>query len=119
MRLRFKKGDIAAIAAVLLAALALVLLLPKEKQGSTVVIYQNGEKLQELSLYTNESLTVGGAYNNHIVISGGEVYVAESDCPGEDCVHQGKLSSAGSIICLPNRVEIRVEGESSVDTSTN
>jgi len=119
MRLKFKKGDIAAAAAVILAAVALVLLLPSKTSGSVVAVYQEGEKLCELSLFDDRSFTVSGEYTNRIVIDNGEVYVAESDCPGEDCIHQGKLSSAGSIICLPNRVEIRIEGESRVDTSTN
>jgi len=42
--------------------------------------------------------------------------IAESTCPGNDCVHSGKIHSAGrSIVCLPNRVEIRITGESDVD----
>ncbi|MBQ8917117.1 MAG: NusG domain II-containing protein, partial [Oscillospiraceae bacterium] len=42
--------------------------------------------------------------------------IAQSTCPGEDCVHSGWISSPGrSVVCLPNRVEIRITGSSEVD----
>ena len=37
--------------------------------------------------------------------------VARSDCPTQDCVHTGTISRSGqSIVCLPARVIIRLEG---------
>ena len=45
--------------------------------------------------------------------SGGEmgVCVARSDCPTQDCVHTGTITRSGqSIVCLPARVIIRLEG---------
>ena len=46
-----------------------------------------------------------------------EAAFTESDCPGRDCVHSGSIGSTGrSIVCLPNRVEIRViSAEADVD----
>ena len=42
---------------------------------------------------------------------GGGVRVEESDCPTQDCVHTGTITRAGqSIVCLPARVIIRLEG---------
>lgn len=37
--------------------------------------------------------------------------VARSDCPTQDCVHTGTITRSGqSIVCLPARVIIRLEG---------
>jgi hypothetical protein len=37
--------------------------------------------------------------------------VARSDCPTQDCVHTGTISRSGqSIVCLPARIIIRLEG---------
>lgn len=44
------------------------------------------------------------------------VKVAYSDCPTQDCVHTGTISRGGqSIVCLPARVIIRLEGGQTSD----
>lgn len=49
-------------------------------------------------------------YTLHVQVSGGEVRVAEADCPTQDCVHTGAIGRAGqSIVCLPARVVIQLE----------
>lgn len=46
-----------------------------------------------------------------IEILGGRVRVAESDCAKGVCKHTGWVGSAGrSIICVPNKVIIQLEG---------
>ena len=117
MRLQFKKTDLVAVAAVIAAAVLLLVLLPGKESGTNVSIYRDGQLVKELSLFSDVSFEVEGEYTNVVTIENGKVFVSRSDCPGEDCVRQGAVSS-GSIICLPNRVEIRVSG-SGPDTSTN
>ena len=59
---------------------------------------------------------IGGAYINRVEVRDGRIAIVDSDCPGEDCVHSGWISRPGrSIVCLPNRLEIRVTGTSDVD----
>ena len=59
---------------------------------------------------------VEGDYTNVISVEDGKAAIIESDCPGADCVHSGWIHEPGrSIVCLPNRVEIRMEGASEVD----
>ena len=118
MRLSFRKGDLLAIAVVAVAALVVAAVFwPKRVQQDAVVqIYQNSQLIKECSLHTEETITVDGEYHNTIVVSAGKVAITESDCPGEDCVHSGWISGAGrSIVCLPNKVEIRIAGEAEVD----
>lgn len=42
--------------------------------------------------------------------------VAASDCPTQDCVHTGIIARSGqSIVCLPARIIIRLEGGTAED----
>lgn len=110
--------DAAVAAAILLlaGALALLLFLPRVSAPVSVQIYQNGALLYELPLNVDTELVIGGDYENTVTIHDGTVAVTHATCPGEDCVHTGPQSRAGrSIVCLPNRIEIRLVGEADVD----
>lgn len=109
MRLRFQKGDMIAVAGVLLlAALVLLLFLPGER-AAYAEVYRNGELIKTVSLAQAQEFTVSGKYTNTVSVRDGRIAVTGSDCPGEDCVSCGWLDSAGrSIVCLPNGLEIRV-----------
>lgn len=118
MRLRFQKGDMLAIAGVLLlAALVFVLFLPKEDAAACAQIYQNGKLIKTVSLAEEQEFTVTGPYSNTVTVRDGKIAVTGSNCPGEDCVSCGWLGSTGrSIVCLPNALEIRVvAGNGEVD----
>lgn len=114
-KLRFRKGDMAAIAAVLV--LAVLVLLPfvygKDAPGAYAEVYRDGELICKVSLAEDQEFMVTGKYSNTIAVQDGKIAIIQSDCPGEDCVHSGWLgSSARSLVCLPNGVEIRVVAES-------
>ena len=119
MRLRFQKGDLLAVAAVLLLAAAVfALFLPSRNGDAAVVeIYRNGQRSHAFPLNADRQVTITGDYTNVVTISGGKVAITESSCPGGDCISCGWVSSAGrSIVCLPNGVEIRITGgDSEVD----
>lgn len=114
MRLRFKRGDLLAFALVLLIAAAVFLcFLPisRDEPGGMVEIYQDGMLVKSCSLAQNAELEISGEYLNTISIADGRAAITKSTCPGEDCVHSGWISAAGrSIVCLPNRVEVRITG---------
>ena len=116
LRLRFCKGDIAVIVIVVaLAVVTALLFLPEKTADNAVVeIYRDGQLIERLSLYEDQQMLVHGDYTNEITICDGKVSVTGSDCPGEDCVHSGRIAAPGrSIVCLPNGVEVRVTGEKS------
>ena len=111
LRLRFQKGDLLAVAVtLLLAAAVFFLFLPGENPGAAVAeIYLDGQLIYQLPLDTPAQLEVSGDYHNTVTVRDGKIGVTASDCPGEDCVHSGAISATGrSIVCLPNRLEIRV-----------
>ncbi len=52
-------------------------------------------------------------YYNVVVISGGTVSVTEASCKNQVCVKHGAISRPGeSIVCLPNRMVVRIENSS-------
>lgn len=117
MNLSFRKGDLAAVAlVVVLAVLVAVVFLPRESTDAAVTVYLDGVQIGAYSLNEDAVIPVSGEYHNTVVIKDGKVAVTESDCPGEDCVHSGWIGTPGrSIVCLPNRLEVRIEGKSDVD----
>lgn len=113
-KLNFQKGDILSVIIVLLIALGTgTAFFPRqgEMKNAKVQIWQEGILVKELPLEENQNVTIDYDYHNLISILDQKVCIKESDCPGEDCVHSGWISSVGrSIVCLPNRVEVRIVG---------
>ena len=87
----------------------LLLLLPSEP-GESLTVISEGGTVGTYSLSQDREFTVGG---NTIVISDGAVHMKAADCPGGDCLSAGEISRAGeSIVCLPNRLILRIDGTS-------
>ena len=59
-------------------------------------------------------------YYNVVVISGGTVSVTEASCKNQVCVKHGVISRPGeSIVCLPNRLVVTIEGGGGYDAVTS
>lgn len=112
--LKFRKGDLLAAALVLLLAAACLLALPGLSGGDYAEVYQDGHLIRQVPLAVEQSFEIGGDYTNTVTVRDGKIAVTCSDCPTNDCVRQGWVSG-GSIICLPNGVEIRVKAADGVD----
>lgn len=119
MKLEFCKNDFLAIGIVAAIAILVSVIFWTSvgaEEGSMLSVYQEGALKKELSLDSDVEFVIEGDYKNVITIKDGKAAITESDCPGTDCVHSGWIHEAGrSIVCLPNRVELRIEGTSEVD----
>lgn len=106
---RFWIGIIAVLLAV--SSVAAVLQFTDQKRGGFAEIYQNGVLIKTVSLNVDAEFTVkaeNGGYNT-IVIRDGKIAIVDASCPDKICIHQGAVSSgAKPIVCLPNRLVIRV-----------
>ena len=110
-KLKFKRGDIFAAAAIVLAAAAVMAcFIPKGNDGAaSLEVYMAGELVKTVSLSQNTEFDIEGKYVNTVTVRDGTAAITSSDCPGADCVHSGAISSAArSIVCLPNGVELRI-----------
>ena len=118
-RLDFCRGDLLAILLVVVLAVstaAFFAVRSEDGENRVVRIYQDGNLIDELPLGKDREIEIAGQYRNTVTILDGKAAITASDCPGEDCVHSGWISGAGrSVVCLPNRVEIRIAGQSDVD----
>jgi len=95
----------------ILVLFSAILLIPKKK-GENVEIYVDGRPKFVYPLNIERIIMVKGKLGESIVkIKRGRVRMEESACPLKLCVKQGYISKQGEeIICVPNRVVIRIIG---------
>ena len=119
LHLKFQRGDGWAIAAVLAVALGVFAFFASAGAGeesAQLMVYQNGSLIRRFPLEENTVFQIDGPYHNVIAIRDGRAAITAYDCPGEDCVHSGWVDAPGrSIVCLPNRVELRIRAARDVD----
>ena len=111
------KKDVLLIALALLAALALYLVSQLSTGGAvnTVVAAYDGKEVLRRPLAMNGTYEIKGAEGavNIICVENGEVYMKEANCRDGLCIRQGRMkNTAKSIVCLPNKVVVRLEGDS-------
>ena len=106
---------------ILLAVLSAVTIWGKEQESEelTVVISVDGEEVERCLLTELPDMEIPYSANGYtlyvaLAYTGGPDYgiqVSRSDCPTQDCVHTGTISRSGqSIVCLPARIIIQLEG---------
>jgi len=94
--------------------------------AKTAVIIQNRQVLYKINLEAVESeyeLLIGGdrGITNTVTIRPGAIGVSHADCPDKICVKTGFIESgARPIICLPNRLEVKIinESDNNIDVVT-
>lgn len=84
--------------------------------GLTAVISVDGTETERVTLpglEPQERTITANGYTLRLSLTDTAVWMEESDCPSQDCVHTGHISRAGqSIVCLPARVSVQLTGES-------
>ena len=119
--LKFNRRDALVAAAVVALAVVTALLFYGPRTGAgqlTAVITQHGQTVRTVALTgLDKELVIpldDGTYHLTVRVSGDAAYIADSDCPGQDCVHTGAITRAGqSIVCLPAQVVISLVGAAS------
>ncbi|MBQ3022730.1 MAG: NusG domain II-containing protein [Clostridia bacterium] len=103
-----KKGDIALL---IIAVIVLAIWLFPSQKGEVVSIYVDGKIYETLPLEKDSETLVQSEYGkNKVVIRGKKVYVTDADCPDRLCEKTKITKSGRSIICLPNRLSVVIEG---------
>lgn len=119
MRKYINRNDIILIIVLsVFSALFTIYLFTVTQHGNKVLVYVDGQLTGEYPLDTDTEVTIMGynGGNNVMSISNGRVRMSEASCPDRLCIHQGSISRAGqSIVCLPNRVILRIDGKETLD----
>lgn len=111
---KLKKGDIIIFVSIMLIAAAgflCVKFLPAD--GKTAVIEQNSTVIAQLPLDTDAKYDIkkDGKVTNTVVVKNHSVSVTYADCPDKICKNHKSISKSGeTIVCLPNKVTVTVEG---------
>lgn len=112
---RLTVPDIITVAAllVLTCAAALSVSALRRENADRIVISGTDSGIESYQLGEDRRITVTGKGGRTltVVISGGEAYVCDAECPGKDCEKTGRISNAGgTIVCVPLGIVIRAEG---------
>ena len=104
-------ADVTLLLALVLVGLSVFLVSELSGEaGEWAVVRIDGEEVGRYSLLCDGEYELNGGTNT-LVISGGEAYVSEADCPDRVCVRTGHVSRNGErIICLPNKLEVKIVG---------
>ena len=123
-----KKNDVILIAVLLVVALLTaggmrIWQMNNTKDTANVVVTIDGEVYgtYPLSEDRTERIELPDGSYNILVISDGYADVTEASCPDQICVKHNHIRySKESIVCLPNKVVVTVEGgeENEIDGST-
>ena len=110
----FKKGDLAVIAAVILAALIFAYFSNSGSEKPVAVISVDGVTVETVeldSLQEKTEINLGGEYNIKIVAENGGIRFEHSDCKDKLCINTGTLKKGGDVaVCLPAKTVITVTG---------
>ena len=108
------------------AALALGTALFQWRAGSagalTAVVSVDGEEIDRVPLdrAAGEKTYQAGGHALTVSYADGSARVLSSDCPTQDCVRTGLITRSGqSIVCLPGRIVIRLEGGGTEDVGVD
>lgn len=118
----FKKADI--ILGIILLTLGfgvLALLQGFAMPGKTVTVFSDGAFYGVYNLDENQVVEINSDNgHNTMEICDGQVRMQDADCPNKDCMKFGSISRTNqTIICLPNKVSLKINGESDLDAITH
>ena len=103
----FKKGDLILVV-ILVVAIILTAIFATRKDDGIAQIYVDGQLKYELDLSADAELSILDGKMT-VAVKDGKVYVMDSDCAEQLCVQSSAVSSSGGmIVCLPNKVAIKV-----------
>ncbi len=109
--MKISKTDIIIICVILLFSAGGYVLAGMESGNAdkTAVIEVGGEVFGRYPMQGNTLVDVNG--KNTVEITSDYVRVVYADCPDKLDVRRGKITRSGEIIvCLPNRMTVRIEG---------
>lgn len=109
-----KKKDVILLVLLLAvaAAAALFLRFSGKQEPQRIVVTVDGAVFGAYSLFEERTIDVKNVFgHNKIVIENGAAYMKAADCPDKYCMTYKPVSRTNeSIICLPHRLVVRVEG---------
>lgn len=113
-----KQNDVILIIIILLIAGILLLNFKERKIGNTAKVYYENDLILTIDLNIDSEYDVKGYNGNvHIIVKDKKIKVDEENSPKHLCSKQGFISySYETIVCLPNKILIKIEDQNEIDT---
>ena len=106
-----------AVVLVLCLGLSIYFMLPGEA-ASHVQVYADNQLMHTLPLDKDTQITVTTQYGTNVItIKNGKVAVTEASCPDHYCMERGYQNSGADIVCLPNRLVLKLTDQQAVDAA--
>lgn len=86
--------------------------------GNVAVIKVNNQQksVMDLNENTKFDVIINNTVTNTVVVEDGFAYVINASCPDKLCQKHKKINKTGeSIVCLPNKVVVSIEGSKNTD----
>lgn len=111
-----KINDIILIIIIIL--ISCFILIFNKKEGNQALVYYENDLILKINLNQDNEYDVNGYNGNiHIVVKDNKIKVEEENSPRHICSKQGFISSSNeTIVCLPNKIVIKIVKESDIDT---
>lgn len=114
-----KKADvILLVVLIVIGLISSAFAVMSKSTGQSVIIESDGHMYGKYSLLTDAEIEVpyeaknGHIESNVVIIKDGKVKVKSATCGNQVCVKHSQIDEAGeSIICLPNKMVVRIEGK--------
>lgn len=112
-----KLNDLILIVIILLIV-GIILIFNKKEIPNQAKVYYENDLILTIDLSQNKEYDVQGYNGNvHIVVLDNKIKVEEEYSPKHLCSKQGFISSSNeTIVCLPNKILIKIESDDSLDT---
>ena len=109
---------------VLLICLGAALFLGTMSTAGTVAeILQDGKCIRRIDLDAVRTpftfvVTASTGGSNTVLVEPGRICVSDADCPDHICMHRGWISDGTApIVCMPNRLVIRIRSTTQTDAA--
>lgn len=101
------------IVVIILSAFAYLFIQNKSENGNTAEIYVDGELINTISLDEDAVFTVKSENgSNKVQIRDGKISIISSTCKNKVCISHGEIhNSTAPLVCIPNKLVIRVESD--------
>ena len=113
----FRKNDLFLIIGIVVLAVLMLVVFVRSAAGGGEAVLEITSGSSVYGVYPlNEDREISIEDKNTVIIKDGQVFMAEADCPDKLCVNSKPISSRGqSIVCLPNRIVLKIIGEETRD----
>ena len=112
------KNDIKLILILLLLiSLSLIIINKTKKEGITAIVYYENKEILKIDMNLDKEYTVQGLLGDVIIeVKENKIRVKKENSPNHICSKEGYISdSTKPLICLPNKVVIKIVQSSDMD----